>query len=253
MPGKFIATWLEAETPDGSPANVTVLRERPAKRVAVKKALRKTVLEHLVGADIIQSMGGFKKAAVVIRNALPATKISRSADLGEILATEFVDQTSDYTVPIRRLRFKDDRAVAMRGDDVLGFDFSKDPIGILKGEAKSRAKLTTAVVTSACDAVCRNHGRPNPSTLGFISRRLREAGKHDLAEEVEKLQESSIPLRSIGHLIFTLSGNDPAALLSKSAKSPIKGIKRQLAGCQIKDHSKFISDLFDELAAEDES
>jgi len=209
------------------------------------RAIRETVVDHLIGAEIIQSIGGFKKAAGVIRNSIPVTKISRSGDFGEIMATEFVEQATEYSVPILRLRYKDDRNMAMRGDDVLGFEFDKSPPRVLKVEAKSRASLTSAVVKDASDGLCRHQGRPNPSTLSFISRRLRETGKDDLAEIIEGLQESDISLASVSHLIFTLSGNDPATLLASHAKSPIPGISRRLAGCIIADHASFIGQVFD--------
>jgi len=211
------------------------------------QAIRDTVLDHLVSADIIESIGGLKKAATIIRNSLPLSKISRSGDFGEIMATEFVEQATEYSVPVRRLRYKDDRSVAMRGDDVLGFQFDQVPPKVLKTESKSRANLTNAVVKEASDGLCRHQGRPNPSTLSFISRRLREMDQHDLAELIEELQESDIPLASISHLIFTLSGNDPANVLVSEAKSPIKAISRQLAGCLIPDHASFIAQVFDTL------
>ena len=45
----------------------------------------------------------------------------RSGDLGEIYATEWIDAHSGgYRAPIKRLRWKDHRNMAMRGDDVIG-------------------------------------------------------------------------------------------------------------------------------------
>ena len=117
------------------------------------------------------------------------------------------------------------------GDDVLGFDFRQEPPLILKTEAKSRVSLTSPVVKEACDALCRHLGRPNPSTLSFISRRLRESGNHERAEVLEALQESEIQLNTICHLIFSVSGNDPTHALTEHSKSPIRDIKRELAGC----------------------
>lgn len=247
MTKPFIDNWLEDATPKGLPKNVRVLSERPKKRSVVEKSIRSAVLDHLVGAKLISSMGGYKKAAQVIVNALPSTKIGRSGDLGEILATEYVDQQTEYSVPIRRLRFKDDRQMAMRGDDVLGFDFDSKPLRVLKAESKSRKQLTPAVVVAACDGLCRHRGRPNPSTLSFISRRLRESDSHDLAQQIEQLQRTDIKLSAIEHLLFTLSGNDPAQLLADRSGSPIKGIKRSLAGCHITDHAEFIRSIFDGL------
>lgn len=244
----FLSKWLEDTTPKGVPKNVRVLTEQAKKRSVVEKSIRAAVLDNLVGAKVIASIGGYKKASEVILNALPSTKIGRSGDLGEILATEFVVQETEYEVPIRRLRFKDDRQMAMRGDDVLGFVFGVTPVKILKAESKSRKQLSASVLKSACDGVCRHRGRPNPSTLSFISRRLREAGHHDLAKQIENLQRIDIKASSLEHLLFTLSGNAPADLLAERATSPIRGIKRSLAGFHIPDHPRFVKSVFEAAA-----
>jgi hypothetical protein len=245
MAKKFIEVWLKAETPHGAPQNLVLLTEQPGQRSQIEKAIHETVLDHLVGADIVESMGGFQTAANVIRNAMPVGKRARSGDFGEILATEYVDQTGPYRVPIRRLRFRDDRSMAMRGDDVLGFDFGTKPLKILKAEAKSRISLSSVTAKEACDGLCRHLGRPNPHTLSFISRRLRETGQPDLAAAIEGLQETDISLSSLTHLIFTVSSNNPVAALSSVSKSPIEGIGRQVAGCIIEDHAAFIEKVFD--------
>jgi hypothetical protein len=243
----FITTWLKENKPAGAPGNLVLLTERAKQRPIVEEAVRSTVVDHLVGAKIVEQIGGMKKAAAVIRNAFPTSKRARSGDIGEIIATEYVDQATAYTVPVRRLRFKDDRGMAMRGDDVLAFEFGAAPLKILKTESKSRVALGAATAKEACDGLCRHDGRPNPSTLSFLSRRLREQGSHDLASALEKLQESDIPLGSISHLIFTLSANSPVKALSSVATSPIDGIMRQLVGCVIEDHAAFIQKVFDAL------
>ncbi len=244
----FLSTWLEEEQKKGLPKNIKILWERDGGREAAESTFSRIVQDHFVGIEIIESIGGFTKAASVIRNALPTDKITRSGDFGEIFATEYVDQYTAFTVPIRRLRYKDDRAVAMRGDDVLGFDFGSNPPRVLKVEAKSRVNLTPSVVQEAGDALRRHCGRPNPSTLSFVSRRLRETQRHDLAESVEQLQEANISTRSVEHLIFTVSENDPAGRLTAHARSSIRGVRRNLAGCRIKAHTKFIQSVFDRAA-----
>lgn len=245
MPDGFLATWLQPKPLSNLPANITVLEERSSHRAAAERALARTVRDHFVGIEIIKQMGGFAKAAKVVQNALPMGKITRSGDFGEVLATEYVEQCTSFSVPIRRLRYKDDRSVAMRGDDVLGFDFSTTPIGVLKTESKSRVSLTSQVIEQAAEGLQRHRGRPNPSTLSFISRRLRESNSNKCAKAIEQLQESDIPLDSVEHLIFTLSANDPTALLAGHADSPIKKIRRRLAACIIKDHAKLIASVFE--------
>ena len=164
MTSTFLSQWLRAEIQQGTQTNITILKERAQGRVLAKKAIRQAVLNHFIGAEIIQLMGGYAKTVQVIRNSLPSDKKTRSGDFGEILATEYMMQSTAYVVPVLKLRYKDDRQMPMRGDDVLGFDFRTVPPLIMKTEAKSRQKLTPAVVKEACEGLCRHSGRPNPKT-----------------------------------------------------------------------------------------
>ena len=76
------------------------------------------------------------------------------SDLGEILATEYVNRGHwGYEAPVHRLRWKDGRDLAMRGDDIIGFNFKKQPVGRLKGESKSRAVLADATLDEARTAL----------------------------------------------------------------------------------------------------
>jgi hypothetical protein len=95
---------------------------------------------------------GKPAAAALIEEKLPTTKQIRSGDLGEIYATEWIDACSGgYHVPIKRLRWKDHRNMAMRGEDVIGIlqDPETERLFFLKTEAKSRAALTSQVLTGA--------------------------------------------------------------------------------------------------------
>lgn len=91
-------------------------------------------------------------AAALIEGKLPTTKAIRSGDLGEIFATEWIDTHSGgYHAPIKRLRWKDHRNMAMRGEDVIGIlqDPQTQRLHFLKTEAKSRATLTAQVAAEA--------------------------------------------------------------------------------------------------------
>jgi len=57
---------------------------------------------------------GYKVAAEILSEAMPQTSKGRSGDLGEILATELVEEEIGLRVPVRRLRYKDGRNMAMR-------------------------------------------------------------------------------------------------------------------------------------------
>ena len=63
---------------------------------------------------------GAPETSEILKELLPTTKKSRSGDAGEILATEIAEDKLHYQVPIRRLRWKDGREAALRGDDIVG-------------------------------------------------------------------------------------------------------------------------------------
>jgi hypothetical protein len=225
----------------GRAPQTTLLQERDGGRALVFDSLREVVKDHFEKADILARMG-YARAAKHLENKLPTNIKTRSGDLCEILATEYVRECTGYDVPINRLRYKDDREMAMRGDDVIGVRRVAGRVQVLKGEAKSRAQLSVTVVKEACDSLTRHASRPNPSSLAFVASRLREEDRDDEADVIETLMEVSIPDRDIEHLVFTLSGNDPAAVLAAHAQAPIR---RRLAGMHIFDHQQFIKDVYE--------
>ena len=80
--------------------------------------------------------------------------------------------------------------MAMRGDDMIavGVD-SKNRTQILKGESKSRIKLQTSTVTTARKALNSHDGRPSPHALAFVSDRLYEEGRHEIADLINLAQQ----------------------------------------------------------------
>ena len=99
---------------------ISVLTERPGGRELIYDQLVETVTDHLVGLEIVEKLGGFEKCTQFMKNRLPASKTARSGDLGEVIATEYITLRTNYQVPFKRLRYKDDRNNPLRGDDVIG-------------------------------------------------------------------------------------------------------------------------------------
>src|SRR5487761_2392473 len=156
---------------------------------------------------------GKPRAAALIEGKLPTTKAIRSGDLGEIYATEWIDSHSGgYCAPIKRLRWKDHRNMAMRGDDVIGLlqDQATQRLHFLKTEAKSRVSLTAQVLTDARGGLDKDGGLPSAHALSFISARLLELDNAPLADAIDDaLLKHGIPAQSVRHLLFTFSGNSP--------------------------------------------
>jgi hypothetical protein len=242
MANDLFSKWL---TPSAPHKGVAVWSERPGMRATGLTAVRKLIAQHFVGEATIVQAGGYPNAAEVIANSLPTNKRTRSGDLGEVLATEYVDAVTPFIIPIRKLQWKSDRQMPMHGNDVIAVDPTQDPPRVLKGECKSRATFGDAAVKEAADGLDKHGGRPNPSTLAFITKRLYEQKRDDEAHLYRDLQsKGAITPKQVTHLIFALSGNDPASHLSAAPKPKRTGIKRETAAIVIADHGKFIVKVF---------
>jgi hypothetical protein len=116
------------------------LVERPSGRDAVRAELGQRVRSHYDRLDRIAddvAALGYAGAAEILRELLPRTKKARSGDLGEILASELVEQRMDFNIPIRRMRYKDGREVPLRGDDFIGIGHDdEDRLRLLKGRGE---------------------------------------------------------------------------------------------------------------------
>jgi hypothetical protein len=197
---------------------------------------------------------GKPAAAALIESKLPTTKQIRSGDLGEIYATEWIDAHSGgYRAPIKRLRWKDHRNMAMRGDDVIGIlqDPQSQRLQFLKTEAKSRAALTAQVLTEARAGLDKDGGLPSAHALHFISARLPELNNLPLADAIDDaLLKHGIPTQSVRHLLFTFSGNAPDALLAASLQAYPGPINQWGIGLRVEEHGAFIGAVYDRVIAD---
>lgn len=243
MPSDLFKKWLKSLPT--SRLDVTLYGERPGARAVGLNALKGLLAEHFVGEATILQAGGYKKAAAIITNSLPSNKKTQSGDLGELLATEYLNAETTFVVPIKKLRWKSDRQTAMHGNDVIGVDTTKKPVRVLKGECKSRATFGDSVVLEAVESLDLHDGRPNPSTLAFIAKRLYEEKRDEEADVFRDLQcGGTIAAKNVTHMIFVLSGNDPAKHLAAGPKSKHAGIKRESAAIIIADHGAFVTAVY---------
>jgi hypothetical protein len=235
--------WLKSITTTHK--DLVVFTERNGARSVGLEALKKLLADHLIGESNIVKAGGYEKSAAIIANSLPSNKKTRSGDLGELLATEYINAETNYVVPIKKLRWKSDRQMPMHGNDVIAVDMKAKPVAVLKGECKSRAKFSKSVVEEAAESLDLHDGRPNPSTLAFITKRLYEQNRDKEARVFQDLQvEGSIAAKNMKHLIFALSGNDPSKHLAGAPKSKHSGIKRESAAIMVSDHSEFVAAVY---------
>jgi hypothetical protein len=226
------------------PASV-ILLEAPSSHGELSKELAPRIKEHYVTGKILKKWARDKIAGYLAQK-LATTKVGKSGDLGEILATEYINSSNlPYEVPINRLIWKDSRDLPMRGEDVIGFVFDQETLRFLKGEAKSRKKLTKDAVIKARAALEKNSGLPLPFTLSFIVERLFESGQDNRAEQIEEYVNNKLPEKSqVAHLIFTFSENDPSELLKEDANKSKKPITHYSVGLRVDQHQELIEAVF---------
>jgi hypothetical protein len=233
-----VMTAQEANLPMGIQATAAVVPGHYASEEQVARALMRL---------------GKLAAAALIKGKLPTTKAIRSGDLGEIYATEWIDAYSGgYHAPIKRLRWKDHRNMAMRGDDVIGIlqDAQTQRLQFLKTEAKSRITLTAHVLSEARNSLDKDGGLPSAHALSFISARLLELGNLTLADAIDDaLLKHGIPVQTVRHLLFTFSGNAPDDLLSASLQAYPGPISQWGVGLHVKSHAAFIGAVYDRVIA----
>ena len=234
-----VMTGQAARLPTGIQATAAIVRGHYASEEQVARALARL---------------GKPAAAALIEGKLPTTKAIRSGDLGEIYATEWIDAHSGgYCAPIKRLRWKDHRNMAMRGDDVIGIlqDPQSQRLSFLKTEAKSRAAFTTQVLTDARVGLDKDGGLPSAHALSFISARLLELGNLPLADAIDDaLLKHGIPTQSVRHLLFTFSGNAPEALLTASLQAYPGPFNQWGIGLHVEGHAAFIGAVYDRVIAD---
>lgn len=194
---------------------------------------------------------GYDVAAKILSAQLPQSKKGRSGDLGEILATELVEEAIGLRVPVRRLRYKDGRNMAMRGDDFIGagYGVKNEKLRLLKGEAKSKKVLGKATVTSARAVLNRDNGRCTPDSLAFVANRLLESDDEadlQLGRDIrDELGLTSLPADRIDHMLFTMSGNGPHASLEEDLDAAGTNRDQYVVNLHIEDHQDFIKEIFE--------
>ncbi len=247
--------WCTSEDSEVGPHTLRVLSGDPANLEVGIDAIAAAVPTHYSAEEqltrVLERLGK-PAAAEFVRGKLPTSKSIRSGDLGEILATEYIAEQATYDVPIKRLRWKDHRNMAMRGDDMIGI--AQDPktgrLKFLKTEAKSRVALSAGVVAEARASLDKDNGLPSAHALSFISSRLFELGNNALADAIDDAQlKYGISPQNVKHLLFTFSGNSPAARLKASLEAYGGAIPQSTIGVRVVEHADFVAAVYDLVIA----
>lgn len=190
---------------------------------------------------------GKTAAALKILTKIPEVKKIRSGDIGEILTSDYIEESTEYTVPIRKLRWRDHRNMAMRGDDVIGIivDQQLQTIKFLKAEAKANKALSWTVLQDARAELDLNDGFPAPHALQFVAERLREIGNKELSDLIEKVQlAEGIRSNQVQHLLFTFTASNPATLQKESFDAYDGNFKQISVGFRVSEHQELIAGVY---------
>ena len=249
--------WCYHKTTKKGKKTLWELTERKGARKIIFKELSERVLDHYIADEKIAEFFTaleFPKAAECIRTLLPMEPKSKSGDLGEILASEFIKEWLEFEVPVKKLRCKDHREMSMRGEDVIGVAYDdKDRLELLKCEAKSAQKLSRKIVNDARNALEKDHGRPSAHSLIFIARRLIQCDDPRMKEMgVDLLEEAAdreVPKSRLAHLMFTLSGNLVTKILRDDLDVADGTREQHSVSLRIEDHPGFIKTVFDKAGS----
>jgi len=209
--------------------------------------------EHV--ARVFENLGK-PAVAALLRTKLPTDKSKRSGDLGEIIATEYVDERTGFSTPVKRLRWKDHREMSMRGDDVIGVCLPQDGerIRFLKVESKSEAAIKTRTIEQAREALNGDSGLPSSHALTYMSERLLDMEQEELADAIDYAQlRDGISAAQVAHMIFAFSGNDPNGFLKTDLENYGGPIVQRSVGLRIAQHQEFIAGVYDKVLADNES
>lgn len=250
----LFADWCDAAKERDNRKHYWALVEKAEGREAIRSALAGTIrshyTEHARIADDVARLG-YDGAAEILRTLLPRTGRARSGDLGEILATELVEEETGFRVPVRRLRYKDRREMALRGDDFIGAAYDPDEqLRLLKGEAKSNRVLGRTTIAEAREALSGDDGRCTPESLLFVANHLlgsRDADDQALGRTLrDEVGCRALRPHRIDHMLFTLSGNAPPAALKDDLTAASDDRTHYTVNLRIEDHQAFIALMFEE-------
>jgi hypothetical protein len=157
----------------------TLEAQDDATGVALVTAMLPEAYADTTALGLIAERYGKPGVAAFLRDRLPTKKNARSGDMGEILATAYLNEECGYVVGPSRLIDRDHQEWAMRGDDVIAARIDDDSkLHLVKAEAKSRVNLGAVTVKEAREGLARNYEMPSPHSLSQFATRLLNTSDH---------------------------------------------------------------------------
>ncbi|MDX2256526.1 MAG: Hachiman antiphage defense system protein HamA [Pseudanabaenaceae cyanobacterium bins.39] len=110
--------------------------------------------------------------------------------IGEAIAASYIRSSTDYEIPVFKLRLAPNRKMAMHGDDLLGLKFNEDetPKELLVVEVKNYGAEPRKAVYNASDSLLKAQ-RGSITLLDFIINMLRESGHYNKAKQIKRFND----------------------------------------------------------------
>lgn len=165
------------------------LDKDPVQRAALIAAMAQWIATHhvspeFVTQDRIRREALARQGLVDPTRRLPTNTSTQKGNWAEILLAEYLAASSNAQIPVYRLRYNTNVDQSMKGDDVLAFDLSSNPVRILIGEAKFRSTPSKQIVDELIDSLEKSHRGSTPASLQFVADRLCESGNPALGAKV---------------------------------------------------------------------
>ena len=245
-----ITSKSEVTTDNAHEHTFSILKLKPAEFDNLISELVELLPSHYIApesmADILSRLGK-GAAAQKLRDKIPEVKNIRSGDIGEIITTDYIEDSTNFSVPVRKLRWRDHRDMAMRGDDVIGIyvNHVDQTVRFLKAEAKANMSLSRSVLNKARKELDNDEGLPAPHALGFVVDRLKEIGNTQLADLIEKVQlVDGIMANHVEHLLFTFTASNPGTLQKEAFEAYDGNIKQSSVGFRVSRHQELIVSVY---------
>lgn len=242
--------WCAQSAPLLQKHSLQLLTADPGRHGHAVSVVAKVIPDHYVApqrvADLLTRLGRGAVAAYVAEK-LPTGKSIKSGDLGEVLCSTYVYENTTFKLSVKRLRRKDHRNMAMRGEDLLAFELQAGtPLKVLKAESKSRATMSSAVLKGARESLSAFGELPSPHAMSFVADMLNDEGDKPLRDAIDDAQlKTGLKQSQVTHMLFSLSGNDATTLLTNNLTSYGGPVAQLYVGVRVADHQKFIGDVFD--------
>ena len=249
-----LKNWCNRSSTKVNKHNLLYFEAEALKVASAVASVAAVVPSHYAAAErvsrILNRMGK-REAGKYLATKLPTGTKSRSGDIGEILAASFVTEFTPYKLGVLKLRWKDHREMAMRGDDILAV--REDPnlkVCFLKGEVKSRSALAKRTVDDARRALASNYGRPTPHALWFVADRLYETGQTALSDLIDDQLKERIKTTQMSHMMFMFTGSNPCKLLTDNLTAYTGTIPQYAIGLRVAEHQNFIKKIYEKVISD---